>query len=98
MSAGTVPGMKHDFLATAGLLGVGATLRKPFSADQLLDAAQPHPMAEDRCADAVYEPRRIDGRDARDGGVGERLGHEHGPHREASEHVAAVPPPPTLSR
>jgi hypothetical protein len=35
-----------------------------------------------------------DGRDARDGGVGERLGHEHGPHREASEHVAAVPPPP----
>ena len=40
MSAGTVPGMKHDFLATAGLLGVGATLRKPFSADQLLDAVQ----------------------------------------------------------
>jgi hypothetical protein len=32
--------MKHDFLATAGLLGVGATLRKPFSADQLLDAVQ----------------------------------------------------------
>jgi CheY-like chemotaxis protein len=40
MSAGTVPGMKHDFLATAALLGVGATLRKPFSAAQLLDAVQ----------------------------------------------------------
>lgn len=37
MSAGTVPGMKHDFLANAALLGVRATLRKPFSADQLLD-------------------------------------------------------------
>ena len=37
MSAGTVPGMRHDFLATAGLLGGGATLRKPFTADQLLD-------------------------------------------------------------
>jgi two-component system, cell cycle sensor histidine kinase and response regulator CckA len=37
MSAGTVPGMQHDFLATAGLLGVRATLRKPFTADQLLD-------------------------------------------------------------
>lgn len=37
MSAGTVPGMKHDFLASARLLGVGATLRKPFTADQLLD-------------------------------------------------------------
>lgn len=36
MSAGSVPGMKHDFLATAGLLG-NATLRKPFTADQLLD-------------------------------------------------------------
>jgi hypothetical protein len=32
--------MKHDFLATAALLGVAATLRKPFSADQLLDAVQ----------------------------------------------------------
>ena len=40
MSAGTVPGMKYDFLATAALLGVGATLRKPFSADQLLGAVQ----------------------------------------------------------
>ena len=40
MSAGNVPGMKHDFLATAGLLGVGATLRKPFDADQLLDAVR----------------------------------------------------------
>jgi CheY-like chemotaxis protein len=38
MSAGSVPGMKHDFLAAAGLLGVAATLRKPFTADQLLDA------------------------------------------------------------
>jgi CheY-like chemotaxis protein len=37
MSAGTVPGMKHDFLASVRLLGVGATLRKPFTADQLLD-------------------------------------------------------------
>jgi YesN/AraC family two-component response regulator len=41
MSAGTVPGMKHDFLATAALLGgVGATLRKPFTADQLLDTVR----------------------------------------------------------
>ena len=38
MSAGSVPGMKHDFLAAAGQLGVAATLRKPFTADQLLDA------------------------------------------------------------
>jgi CheY-like chemotaxis protein len=37
MSAGIIPGMTHDFLATAALLGVGATLRKPFTADQLLD-------------------------------------------------------------
>ncbi len=36
MSAGTIPGMPHDFLATAGLLGVGATLRKPFTVDHLL--------------------------------------------------------------
>lgn len=40
MSAGTVPGMKHDFLASAALLGVGATLRKPFGADQLLDTVR----------------------------------------------------------
>lgn len=40
MSAGSVPGMKHDFLAAAGLLGVAATLRKPFSADQLLDTVR----------------------------------------------------------
>jgi len=40
MSAGTVPGMKHDFLASAALLGVGATLRKPFTADQLLDTVR----------------------------------------------------------
>jgi CheY-like chemotaxis protein len=39
MSAGSVPGMKHDFLATAGLLGA-ATLRKPFSADQLLETVR----------------------------------------------------------
>jgi DNA-binding NtrC family response regulator len=37
MSAGIIPGMTHDFLATAALLGIGATLRKPFTADQLLD-------------------------------------------------------------
>jgi DNA-binding NarL/FixJ family response regulator len=40
MSAGTVPGMKHDFLAGAALLGVAATLRKPFAADQLLDTVR----------------------------------------------------------
>ena len=40
MSAGSIPGMKHDFLATAALLGVGATLRKPFTADQLLEAVR----------------------------------------------------------
>jgi CheY-like chemotaxis protein len=40
MSAGTVPGMKHDFLSTATLLGVAATLRKPFPADKLLDTVQ----------------------------------------------------------
>jgi CheY-like chemotaxis protein len=40
MSAGSVPGMKHDFLAAAALLGVAATLRKPFTADQLLDAVR----------------------------------------------------------
>ena len=36
MSAGTIPGMPHDFLATAALLGVGATLRKPFTVEHLL--------------------------------------------------------------
>ena len=40
MSAGTIPGMQHDFLASAGLLGIGATLRKPFTADQLLAAVR----------------------------------------------------------
>lgn len=40
MSAGTVPGMRHDFLASAGTLGAVATLRKPFTADQLLDTAR----------------------------------------------------------
>ena len=39
MSAGTVPGMKHDFLASAGLLGA-ATLRKPFTAGQLLEVVR----------------------------------------------------------
>jgi len=40
MSAGTLPGLQHDFLSTAGLLGVGATLRKPFDVDQLLDVVR----------------------------------------------------------
>lgn len=40
MSAGTVPGMQHDFLASAGALGAGAALRKPFSADQLLEVVR----------------------------------------------------------
>jgi DNA-binding NtrC family response regulator len=40
MSAGTIPGMEHDFLAAAAHLGVGATLRKPFTADQLLDTVR----------------------------------------------------------
>lgn len=40
MSAGTVPGMTHDFLASATLLGAGATLRKPFTADQLLETVR----------------------------------------------------------
>ena len=40
MSAGNVPCMQHDFLSTAALLGVGTTLRKPFDADQLLDAVR----------------------------------------------------------
>jgi CheY-like chemotaxis protein len=39
MSAGILPGLKHDFLASAGLLGV-AILRKPFTADQLLDTVR----------------------------------------------------------
>lgn len=40
MSAGNVPGMQHDFLAAAALLGVSATLRKPFRAEDLLDAVR----------------------------------------------------------
>jgi CheY-like chemotaxis protein len=36
ISAGTVPGMQHDFLGAAAVLGVAATLRKPFDVDQLL--------------------------------------------------------------
>lgn len=39
VSAGSVPGMKHDFLAGAGLLGA-ETLRKPFTAAQLLDTVR----------------------------------------------------------
>jgi CheY-like chemotaxis protein len=35
MSAGTIPGMPHDFLSSAALL-VDATLRKPFTATRLL--------------------------------------------------------------
>lgn len=37
ISAGTITGMAHDFLVTAAHLGVGATLRKPFTADRLLE-------------------------------------------------------------
>jgi CheY-like chemotaxis protein len=40
MSAGRMPGMKHDFLAAAVLHGVAATLRKPFQAGKLLDTVQ----------------------------------------------------------
>lgn len=40
MSAGVIPGMKHDFLSSVALLGVAATLRKPFTADQLLQAVR----------------------------------------------------------
>ena len=40
MSAGTIPGMPHDFLATAGLLGVRATLRKPFTVNRLLQTVR----------------------------------------------------------
>jgi DNA-binding NarL/FixJ family response regulator len=36
ISAGNVPGMQHDFLAAVDVLGVAATLRKPFDADTLL--------------------------------------------------------------
>jgi hypothetical protein len=36
MSAGILPGLKHDFLASAGALRIGATLRKPFTAEPLL--------------------------------------------------------------
>ena len=36
ISAGNVPGMQHDFLAAVDLLGVAATLRKPFDEDTLL--------------------------------------------------------------
>lgn len=40
ISAGTILGLNHDFLSTAGLLKVGATLRKPFTASQLLDTVK----------------------------------------------------------
>ncbi len=40
VSAGTILGLNHDFLSTAGLLKVGATLRKPFTGEQLLDTVQ----------------------------------------------------------
>ena len=40
VSAGTIPGMQHDFLEAARLLGVGAALRKPFTADLLVDAVR----------------------------------------------------------
>lgn len=40
ISAGTIPGLTHDFLSAAGLLKVGATLRKPFTAGQLLETVQ----------------------------------------------------------
>ena len=40
MSAGSSRGMKLDFLETASFAGADATLRKPFSADQLLDAVR----------------------------------------------------------
>jgi DNA-binding NtrC family response regulator len=39
MSAGGGTG-KHDFLSAAKLIGADATLRKPFTADQLLDAVR----------------------------------------------------------
>lgn len=40
MSAGSARGIKQDFLEAAVLVGVDATLRKPFSADQLLDTVR----------------------------------------------------------
>jgi hypothetical protein len=47
VSAGTILGLKHDFLSTAALLRVSATRRKPFTVEQLLDivrgVVQPQP-------------------------------------------------------
>jgi|SRR5688572_23861614 CheY-like chemotaxis protein len=40
MSAGRVPGMKHDLLPTAALVGATATLRKPFEVGKLLDTVR----------------------------------------------------------
>jgi CheY-like chemotaxis protein len=39
MTAGGITG-KRDFLSAATLIGADATLRKPFAADQLLDAVR----------------------------------------------------------
>lgn len=39
-SAGRIPGLTHDFLAAAAHVGVAATLRKPFTADELLDCVR----------------------------------------------------------
>lgn len=39
MSAGGT-GMKHDYLSTAGLIGVDATLHKPFGTEVLLDTVR----------------------------------------------------------
>lgn len=48
MSAGTILGLNHDFLSTAAVLGVGATLRKPFNAEQLLEAVSRVLQPKDR--------------------------------------------------
>jgi CheY-like chemotaxis protein len=40
ISGAALPGLKHDFLASASLVGVDATLRKPFDVDQLLDTVR----------------------------------------------------------
>jgi hypothetical protein len=45
MSTGTIPGMHYDVLATGAHLGAGATLRKPFTADRLLDTVRTYAAA-----------------------------------------------------
>jgi DNA-binding NarL/FixJ family response regulator len=40
MSAGSSSGMKHDYLSTAGLVGVDATLYKPFGPDKLIETVR----------------------------------------------------------